>query len=288
MIYILLSVLCSLVATVFLRVAPDRNVDVRLAIAGNYLVASLLCVVFLHASPAPLWTTAADARAWLVLVALGILLPTLFLAMAISIARVGVVRTDAAHRLSLVLALIAAFTVFGEALTATKLIGVLLGVMAVACIVVRPGPAQAVARRDWLWPVVVFAGTGLIDILFKEMAVLTAVPFEDVLLASFLLALALSCIYVGWLFATGRARWAWRHAAGAVLLGSFNFANILFFIEAHRQLADNPALVFAAMNISVIVLATGIGVWAFREQLRRVNRAGIVMAVLAVAVLARA
>src|SRR5699024_5535287 len=95
----------------------------------------------------------------------------------------------------------------------------------------------------------------------------------------------LSALYVGWLFVKGRASWGGRHLIGALLLGVFNFGNIFFYVEAHRHLATNPALVFSTMNIGVIVLATIVGVWLFRERLGRLNRLGLLLAVIAVVVL---
>ena len=48
---------------------------------------------------------------------------------------------------------------------------------------------------------------------------------------------------------------------------------------------DNPALVFTAMNIGVIVLGSLSGLLLFREQLTRINLAGIVLAATAILLL---
>lgn len=288
MAYILLSVVCSVAVSVLLKLAPRWRVDVRQAIAGNYAVAVALCALALHPSPG-LLLRAPDDPAWRVLVALGILLPGMFIVLAESVERVGVVLTDAAQRMSLLLPLIAAFTLFGEAITAWKLAGVAAGLVAIACIVARKDAAGvARTRGGWRWPALVFVGMGAIDVLFKRVAQLVAVPFADVLFATFMLAFVLAAAYVGWLHARRRARWQWRDAGLALLLGAFNFGNIVFYVEAHRHLARSPALVFSAMNIGVIVLATAVGVWAFGERLSRLNRAGLALAVAAVAVLAAA
>jgi hypothetical protein len=58
--------------------------------------------------------------------------------------------------------------------------------------------------------------------------------------------------------------------------------------HANLHLAHDPALVFSAMNIGVIVLATLVGVWWLGERLGRLNRLGLVLAVVAVWVLATA
>ncbi len=289
MTYIVLSVLCSVVVSVLLKLAPRWHIDIRQAVAGNYLVAVGLCVLLLHPSPGLLLRTP-DDPAWRVLLALGVLLPGMFLVLARSVVRVGVVRTDAAQRLSLVLSLIAAFTIFGEVLTARKLLGMGLGLAAIVCIVVRRGPAPGATERSggWQWPTLVFVGMAAIDVLFKRMAQLTGVPAVDVLFATFVLAFVLAALYVVVLYLRGRAGWQPRDALAALALGAFNFGNIVFYVQAHRHLARDPALVFSAMNIGVIVLAAVVGVWMFGEHLSRLNRGGLILAILAVVLLAGA
>lgn len=290
MTYIILSVLCSVAVSVLLKLAPRHGVDVRQAITGNYLVATVLTLALLSPNPELLMLPVAHP-AWRVLLALGVLLPSIFAVLARSVRLAGVVRTDAAQRLSLLLPLLAAFTLFGEAFTWRKGIGMAIGLLAIVCIVLRQradAAKPAANGQGWWWPVLVFVGMGAIDILFKRVAQLTGVPFADVLLATFVLAFALAMLAMIWLYARGRARWRWRHAGGAVLLGAFNFGNILFYIQAHRHLARDPALVFSTMNIGVIVLATLVGVWWFSERIGWLNRIGLVLAVVAVGVLATA
>lgn len=289
MIYIVLSVVCSVVVSVLLKLAPRHGVDVRQAIAGNYLVATLLTAALLDPHPSLLELPVAHP-AWRVLIALGVLLPLMFVVLAYSVRRVGVVVTDAAQRLSLLLPLLAAFTVFGEAFSWHKGAGMAIGLVAIACIVLRKrnSGTQKGDPGGWWWPLIVFAGMGAIDILFKRVAQLTGVPFADVLLATFVLAFALAMFAMVWLYVRGRAHWRWRHAGGAVLLGVFNFGNILFYVQAHRYLAHDPALVFSTMNIGVIVLATLVGVYWLGERLGRLNRLGLALAVVAVLVLATA
>lgn len=288
MIYILLSVLCSVAVSVLLKLAPRFGVDVRQAITGNYLVAAVLAWVLFRPDPGLLMLPAAHP-AWRVLIALGVLLPLIFLVLAHSVERAGVVRTDAAQRLSLLVSLVAAFTLFGEVLTWQKGIGMVIGLVAIACIVARGERAPGTsAAHGWWWPIGVFAGFGAIDILFKRMAQLTGVPFTDVLFATFVLAFVLAGLGMTWLYARGRAHWRWRHLVGAAALGALNFGNIVFYVKAHRQLAHDPSLVFSTMNIGVIVVATLIGMWLFAERPGRLNRVGLVLAIAAVVVLATA
>lgn len=287
MIYIVLSVCCSVIVSVLLKLAPGWQIDLRQAIGGGYLVASALCLYLLQPAPNLLFR-APFSPAWFLLLTLGVVLPAMFLVLATSVELVGIVRTDAAMRLSLILPLLAAFTLFGEALTAQKGLGVVIGLAAIACIVARHDPTAARSAAAWKWPLIVFVGMGVIDILFKLVAQESGVPFADILFASFSLAFVLSLLYLAWCYRRGSAQWRWRHAGGALLIGGFNFGNIVFYIQAHRALSQDPALVFSAMNIGVIVLATLVGVGLFREHLSRLNGVGLLLAVGAIGVLASA
>src|SRR5699024_11549874 len=104
----------------------------------------------------------------------------------------------------------------------------------------------------------------------------------------FCVAAGVALFAVGGLYWRGAAQWHVRHVIAGALLGALNFGNIYTYILAHRVLSENPSLVFATMNIGVIVVATLVGVAVFQERLGRVHSAGIVCAMVAVVVLATA
>ncbi|MDN5864482.1 MAG: EamA family transporter [Gammaproteobacteria bacterium] len=286
--YLVISVLCSVAVSVLLKLAKRYRIDVRQAIMVNYLVAAVATLLWFDPRPQALLQPEA-VGAWPILIALGILLPSIFVVWALAVRHGGVVRADASQRLSLLLPLVAAFTLFGQPFNWLEGLGAALGLLAIAGLVARRNAGRQDWRGGaWLWLLLLFVGMGAIDILFKEVARLTGVPFPAVLLAAFVLAFVLSVLAIGGLAVAGRARLHWRYLLGGVLLGVLNFGNIVSYVEAHRALPENPALVFSAMNIGVIVVATLVGVGLFHERLNHWNRAGLVLAVVAVIVLATA
>lgn len=279
MIHVLLAALCSVLVSVLLKLARRFDIDVGQAVAWNYVATGALTLLVLQPSLQPL--RQADAP-WLTLAALGLLLPTIFLALAASVRHAGIVRSDAAQRLSLLIPLLAAFTLFGEALAPLKLAGCALGLLALAAMVWRDGrDADGNGATRWGWPLAVFAGFGLIDVLFKRVAA-GGLPLGSALLAVFALALLVAFA----LQLLRRVRFTARSALGGLLLGAVNFANILFYLRAHRALPDSPSLVFASMNLGVVALGAVAGVALFRERLSRINAAGLLLALAAIALLA--
>jgi len=278
MTYVFLAALCSVLVSVLLKLAPRLRFDIGQAVAWNYVAALGLALLLLAPAPAAL---RADAVPWLTLVALGVLLPTVFLALGASVRHAGIVRTDAAQRLSLLVPLLAAFTLFGETPGRLKLIGCALGLVALACMVQRPGRGgEGSGRAGWLHPLLVFAGFGAIDVLFKRVAA-AGVELGTALPATFALALVVAFLIQ---FAR-RARFTLRSALAGLLLGLCNFGNILFYLRAHRALPQQPSLVFASMNLGVVILGALVGIALFRERLGRTATVGLLLALLAIGLL---
>lgn len=126
----------------------------------------------------------------------------------------------------------------------------------------------------------VWAGYGIIDILFKQLAK-SGTAFAGNLLVAFVLAgvLMFACLFAK------SVRWRVESVVGGIFLGGLNFMNIVTYITAHQMMKDNPTLVFAGMNIGVIVLGTLSGALFFKEKINTINTAGIVLALCSIACL---
>lgn len=273
------AVVCSVLVSVLLKLAPRWRIELLQAIACNYLVAGIATALILRPTLAPLDSSAA---AWPALIALGMLLPTIFLVLAASVRSAGIVRSDVAQRLSLLLPLLAAFALFGETPAPLKLLGCTLGLVALPGMIWR-SEADARLGTGWRWPLGVFFGFGVIDILFKQLAA-TGLPLGSSLQVVFALALTVATIIA----IARRVRLDRRSLAAGIVLGLLNFGNILFYLRAHRALPDSPSLVFAGMNLGVVGLGALAGLWLFRERLTAINFVALGLAAVAVALIALA
>ncbi|BBQ09840.1 hypothetical protein [Stenotrophomonas maltophilia] len=283
MLYLSLAVICSVLVSVLLKVAGRRQLDVSQMVTWNYLVAATLTAVVLRP---PLDALRAPHAPWLSLLALAVVLPSIFLVLGRAVAVAGIVRSDVAQRLSLLLSLAAAFLFFGQTATPWKLAGLGLGLLAMVAISLRPrGPAVASSPGGWGWLLAVWAGFAVVDVLLKQVA-LSGTPSMAAVLASFSVAFVLMLVLQLWRHARGRSRLAWRNLGAGALLGLLNGGNILFYVRAHQSMPDSPATVFAGMNIGVVVLGALVGVFAFGEATTKWNRAGLALAVLAIGLIA--
>ncbi|MBK9218907.1 MAG: EamA family transporter [Uliginosibacterium sp.] len=283
MIYVLLAACCSVLVSVLLKLARRYDVDVAQAITWNYLAAAILCAGLLKPPLASLQQAGAP---WLPLLGLAVVLPSLFLVLATSVRVAGIVRTDIAQRLSLLLSLAAAFLLFGEVANPLKLAGLALGLLAVLGIVWRTeaGPA-APGEHAWLPLLTVWVGFAVVDVMLKQIAA-AGTPFAASLQVSFVLAFLGMALWQGVRVLRGQVSLRGKNLAAGLLLGAINFGNILFYVEAHRALPGQPAVVFASMNIGVVVLGTLVGVVGFGERLSVLNRVAIGAAIVAIGLIA--
>jgi len=281
MLYIFLAICFSVTVSVLLKLAKRYQIDVYQAITWNYSAAILLTWVIFR----PHLSNLQDAPV-ITYASLGILLPVLFLIMAASIKLTGMVRTDAAQRLSLFIPVLSAFFIFGEKPDAVKIVSLAIGFAALICLI--PWKQKRSVRRkptfSWVYLVVIFAGMGLIDVLLKQVARTKGIPFTTSLFIVFILAFVVAIIGMIYMIANKKMRFSWPHILIGWILGIANFGNIFFFIKAHQALANRPASVFSTMDIGVIIAAALIGLFVFGEKLSRLNLAGIFFGLVAIVI----
>jgi drug/metabolite transporter (DMT)-like permease len=279
MIYIFISACCSVGVSVLLKLFKRYNIDIFQAITWNYLVAVILTFILLK----PQLNTISAGPAYLY-TALGILLPALFVIIGLAVKYAGIIRTDVAQRLSLLIPVIISFAAFNETASVPKIAAIAVGIAAVVCLIPwqKQRSTQAGSGNTWVYLLVVFVGMGIIDVLFKQMALFTATTYTTSLLIVYSLAFILCLIRLCYLLWFRHVRFAAHYIAGGALLGLVNFGNILFYLKAHKALATQPSIVFSSMNIGVVALGTFVGLFVFREKLSLLNKAGIALAVVSI------
>ncbi len=281
--FLLLSVLCSVLVSVLLKLAPRWRIDIAQAITWNYAVAAALALWLLDPTLAAL---RAPQTPWLPLLLLALALPSIFLVLARSVRIAGIVRSDVAQRLSLLLSLAAAFLWFGERAAPLKLVGIGLGLLAIVGILHRSDRrSESTGDRGWPWLLAVWAGFALIDVLLKQIA-LAGVSSLSSLTLCFAIAFVLMLTLQVTRQLRGHIAFDRRSLVAGLLLGALNFANILFYVRAHQALPDSPAVVFATMNIGVVALGALVGIFGFGERTSRWNRTGLALAIVAIALIA--
>ncbi|MHC0443280.1 EamA family transporter [Flavobacterium sp. 3-210] len=275
MLFLILSILCSVTVGIIFKITRKYNANAIQIITFNYVTALLLCYFTFNPNITEVHTDAP----WNIYVAVGVLLPIVFLFLFSSIKHMGIVKTDAAQRLSLFIPIIAAWLIFKEEFNSYKVIGLIIGFVALLFILKKQSGNN---ENKWIYPAAVFLGFGIIDILFKQIALYTALPYTTSLFMVFDIALAVSLLIVIYDVVLKKEKIQAKNILFGALVGIFNFGNILFYLKAHKAFAENPSTVFAGMNMGVIVLGSLVGLLFFKEKLSKINFIGIFLALIAI------
>ncbi len=274
---------CSVLVSIVLKYLKAKGFDVFQMIAWNYLSASILCYYWFKTD---LTHISFNHTPWWLISVLAVLLPSIFLCLAKSLQFAGILKTEIAQRLAVILSLLAAYFIFGEQFSQIKLIGVVLGIIAILAIIIGQATEQAskgINLKSALFLFSVWAGYAAIDVLLKyssSLGLQSAVTLNLAFIGAFILSIA----YI----AITQPNWQPKNIFTGLVLGVLNFANIALYVKAHMLFKETPAIVFAGMNILVVVLGVLSGVIFFKERLQAYTWIGLVSGIVAVLCLAKA
>lgn len=269
MILIFLAALSSVGVSVLLkRYAPIHILPV---LVWNYLVATLLC--FLWFKP-----QFSQSVVWWLIIACAVLLPSIFYLLAQSLKHAGLVKTEIAQRLSVVVSLSAAYFIFNDHFSDTKLLGIGLGVLSIIGLVSKK-EKQTLTQKGILALICVWLGYALVDVLLKYNSSLGqnfSASLNLIFLGAFILTLLSTFVKRQSLFN--------KHTFSlGISVGVLNFLNIALYVMAHR--VNAPSTVFLTMNLSVVLIGTLLGVVYFKEKLTPIMGVSLIFACSAIACL---
>jgi hypothetical protein len=160
-----------------------------------------------------------------------------------------------------------AWLFFGEQFSGLKLTALLFGFPAIILILDKPTKNK---ENKWIYPALVLLGFGVIDLLFKQIALTSVLPFTTSLFVLFSVALAIMILFNTYELLFRKTKIDFKNIIFGGLVGVFNFWNILFYLKAHQVYSQNPSTVFAGMNMGVVVIT-------------KLNIIGLLLALLAIA-----
>ena len=276
--FVILSVICSVSVGIFLKVAKRYNLNIFQLITFNYLSAILLTYTVYQ----PEVTKSYELIPYDLFISLAILLPVIFVIQAISIRKTGIVKTDIAQRLSLFIPLIASYYLFNENFTNLKIFGFIIGFSAIFFTLNKKSNKKS---SNWIYPLLVLLGFGIIDILFKKVAVFPELGFTTSLFFIFCGAFLISILFLIFKEIYQKEKIQLNNCLLGLALGLLNFGNILFYLKAHKALSENPSTVFAGMNMGVIILGSLAGILLFKEKMTKWNYFGIFLALISIIII---
>ena len=221
---------------------------------------------------------------WLyIALGLGAVFITIFYLMALTAQKFSMAAASIASKMAFVVPVIFSIYVLGVASEFKwyNVIGVVLALLATYLSSVRDSNDLKIENRTlWLLPLFVFLGNGLIDttINYTNLNFLTS---ETASVFPIYIFLSASVIGGTILLIRGQRLSGLSLLSGSVL-GVINYFTVYVFLLALGELNNNGALVFPIFNTGIVVLSALIGIVVFKEHLSAKNKAGIILAIVAI------
>lgn len=295
MLALLLAALCSVLVSLLLKWSKPKGFNALALITWNYVAAIALSALLMKPDfnqitvPFNTQISTQSFSTWLPLIGLGVLLPSIFLALSACLQQAGLIKTEVAQRMSLLLSIVAAFFWFQESFNWLKILGIVLGICGVLGLVFSTKSHKTKGNKTTAFRVsgvllgMVWVGYAAVDVLLKYIATL-GINTTTALFCSFSVAFVVLLL---WQVLSQQVQQLFqlKYSVLGLVLGAINFANIWFYIQAHKLLAANPALVFSSMNILVVLLGIAAGVLLFKERLKKSAWGYVALSLIAIVVL---
>ncbi len=287
MTFLLLSILCSTLIYAVFKLLKTYDINSFHAIVVNYFVAAGFGMIYASANGASALPSADSP--WLAIgLITGCSLILIFYLMAITSQKMGVSTASVATKMSLIIP--AVFFVLVDPLeqfSTLKVLGITSGLISV-WMMTASGQKSEIGKR-WIWlPLMVFLGSGIIDILFATAerdyldspeAFLTFTPFP------FLISGFLGILTIGFQIVKRGVQFKSKALIGGLALGLVNYGSIFFLLKALNADILHRSDTIPVNNMGVVALSTVMGILFFKEKPNWKRNLGIVLAIAAIALL---
>ncbi|MCS6935652.1 MAG: hypothetical protein NZM35_10980 [Chitinophagales bacterium] len=289
MTYLWLSVLFSGMLVVMFKIFQRLGIDAFTAIVFNYLSATVFAFLYMKNKHYVLGGAVWKDNWWPFALFLGSMFITVFNMTSITTLRYGASTASVAMKLGLVFPVVLAFTVYGEAFSMLKFMGVALALVAVVLSSVKEENAGR-HRGIALLPVLVFIGSGACDSFTQLANKYYVIPEHEEAFSLFLFFAAAfwGLVALLYLLVRGVKKLNMKTLLGGVVLGVINYFSFLTMLRALATVPGGSAVVFPMANLGTVAFATLAGVVFFREKLNRLNLIGLVLMAAAMAAMAMA
>lgn len=280
-VYLLLSVSCSLIIAHLLKATEDKGLRTLNVLTFNYLVAFV--IAFLYRLESPLvWISRMTPVVWLVAVVVGSMFIANFVVYSKSAHRNGVGVSVAAMRLSLLIPVLLSILMYKEVLSAGQSAGILMVFGALFLLMPRKQKlADTDIQRAWmLW--FLFICTGLTDGSLKIYEEDFSAQLSE---GAFMGLVFLTAFIIGAVLCWKReGRWITRREAiMGTAIGVPNLFTSIFLIYTLQYLEG--AVTYTAVNLLTVLGGTILGKVRWKDQVSRLQWIGIATAIVAITLL---
>lgn len=201
---------------------------------------------------------------------------------ALSAAKVGVVITAIASRMSVLIPVLAGFLIFSEPMGYLKITGIILALFAFYLTFLKKDKVR-IQLKLIILPILMFVVMGTNDTLMKFAEVFSiGNDFVLFLSTAFLSSLVLGTIVL--IAKSKNERFNIKNVFAGIVLGLLNWYSTFYFLKG-LDLFD-VSVVVPVINVGIVGLSSIAGYFFFKEKLSTINWIGIFIAMLAIFLMA--
>ncbi len=285
MLDLVFSVLFTGLIFVIFKLFGVYKVQTFYAIITNYVVA---CIVGLFLYDGNVKLTEIPNKNWFLgTLALGLLFIIVFNLMAATAQKVGVSVASVATKMSFVIPVIFGVFLYKEVIDVYKIIGILLAISAIYFASAKETKSE-IKKISYLLPILVFLGSGFIDVALKYFQEKKVSQSEFSLFSAAVFGSAATIGLIIILIQSSKKplKINLKNILGGIALGVPNFFSIFFLLKALNNKNLTSVSIFTINNVAIVMFSTFLGILLFKERMSVKNWGGIVLAVASILVVA--
>jgi drug/metabolite transporter (DMT)-like permease len=285
MIFLILSIIVSTLFGISFKVIAVKNINGFQAIIVNYVIAGSLGFLTTKSSVTPL--NVVHESFFTIAVFLGIVFISSLFVISETTAKQGISVAQVANRMSVVVPISIAILFYGDGISVSKIIGIVLAIMAVYLVSHKETQGKVTDKFWWLFPLIIFVCSGIIDssINYAQRNLLNDLNFDAFLSTIFATAFIFGFIVLLYQLIIKKEKFQWQAIPAGMILGTINFGTMYFIISALNTNVLEPSVLFPINNLSILTLSTFVSVIVFKEKLSSKNWIGIGLSLLAILIL---
>jgi len=290
MIYLILSIIFSVLLLINFRIYPKYQISTFQAIAFNYPVCFLTGLALMPKEQRFELNFAEDWPIYALLLGVGFIIT--FILSGVSTQKMGITVTSLANNISLVIPVLFSLFVLkntGRTFDWLNYLGLALAVIAVGLSTYKPNKEKILGKGlDFLLPIAVFLLYGVTNtaINYLNMKYITSadrtVPVTLVMVLGAVIAGAVALTIQ---IIRGKEKIAGKNILASITLGVPNFLSFYFLILTLTAYGNSGAFVYPMYNIGVILVSATIAWLFFKEKLTGLNKIGLLLAIVAIALI---
>ena len=276
MIFIVLTILFTVLLFVIFRQFTIQKIDTFQAITINYLIAAILSFLFSDLSIVK--NPSLDFTLLKYAMLLGVYFIIMFNVMAKTTQKLGVSISSLASKMSLVIPVVVGVIFQNEYLSNLEVVAIVIALLSIYLTI----SSKNKTKGPIYLAVILFFGAGILD------ASLSAIEFEYLKTTQskslFMIIIFLFAFITGsMVMIVKRKKWIFKNIKAGIILGIPNYFSIYFLLKSLQSF--DTSLVFPVLNISVVLCSALVGWKIYNEDLSKTKILGLILACISILIL---